>query len=565
MAAPKPAASRKTGLPKPDSRGRCQVSVGPAGSRRKFTFPREVSQVEAARRRDVLRTVHEAFGEWSPLAVEIAESVRQGELIDVSPAAYRAAGNPFGPVPDGAPPDVLSKPREAQVRAAVRSRLARHIPADLLLHEADRPGGDRAGVVRRLKMGVKAGYQSAAKLVELGEQVPPPPNDLAPAAAVVMGAASVVKNPAAPVSVPGTLHEQFNRYLAAVQAEARGASDRHAKVRQLIARHPDTPLAALDLDACRAMIDFWRARPESRRGGRYTVKRARQMVAELMLALNWMHLDGECGWREPADLPRLNRKVDADTPAERAATGTGVVRTFTNDELAKLLRHGDALDQLMLVLGLNLAGGAAEVGRLTWGHLYPPGPHPWAGEGLDVPDSSHGWAGFVRAKSGVAGWWPLWRETAALLNGWRESETVRNGSPPADGSRVLVVDSGPLYRDGGSGRTALKNAQSLVAKRWSAQRTRCEKAGGAVPRLPFGTVRKQFSGWATKAGVPAEVNDTVLCHGSPHPSGPLLFRHYSSRPWSAAFEAVERYGRHLRPALAELDASLPNTCPLREQ
>ena len=112
---------------------------------------------------------------------------------------------------------------------------------------------------------------------------------------------------------------------------------------------------------------------------------------------------GQCGRREPADPPRLNRKTDAGTPAQRAAAGTGMVRTFADDDLARPLSHGDALDRLTLTLGLNIAGGAAELGRLTWGHLLPPGPHPWGGQGLDVPDSPHGWAGFVRAKSGVAG------------------------------------------------------------------------------------------------------------------------------------------------------------------
>ena len=547
---PEPASSRKTGLPRPDGRGRCQVSVGPAGARKKFTFPREVSQFEAAQRRDMLREVHEAFGGWSPLAVQIAESVRKGEPADVTPGEYRAAGNPFGPIPDDPPPHVRSKGRQARIRAAVRGKLARHIPKDLLLHEADRPGGDRRGVIHKLRSNVTVGYRSAAKLVELGEQIPPPPDDLPPAAALAMGAAQVVKNPIRAVSVPGRFHEQLNRYLAAVKVEAPGASDRHAKVRQLLARHPDVALAALDLDACRSMLDLWRSRPESRQGGRYTVKRARQMVAELMRIWRWMHLDGSCGWREPADLPRLDRQIAQDTPAERAAAGTGIVRTFTINDLSSLMRHGDELDRLTLALGLNLAGGAAEIGRLTWGHLHPPGAHPWAGQGLDVPDADHGWVGFVRAKSGVAGWWPMWSETAARLASWQASEENVAGSAPPAGSRVLKTNAGPLYRDGGGGATALKNAQATFAKRWSALRARCRSAGDDVPKLPFGTIRKQFSGWATGAGVPAEVNDTVLCHGSPHPSGPLLFRHYSSRPWAAAFDAVRQYGVHLRPVLA---------------
>ena len=122
--------------------------------------------------------------------------------------------------------------------------------------------------------------------------------------------------------------------------------------------------------------------------------------------------------------------------------------------------------------------------------------------------------------------------------------TRRRLAGAGDGLRPAV----PRRRRGRDGPD-LKNTQSLFAKRWTALRRRCEKAGDPVPKLTFGTIRKQFSEWATKAGIPAEVNDTVLCYGTPHPSGPLLLRHYSSRPWAAAFEATRKYGCSLSTVL----------------
>ena len=109
-----------------------------------------------------------------------------------------------------------------------------------------------------------------------------------------------------------------------------------------------------------------------------------------MTFLRWVRLDGTCGWREPADLDKLDRTIDPDTPAEKAAKGTGLVVTLPAADLGFLLRHGDALDRVTTLLALNTAGGAGEVGRLTRDNLHPAGPHPWSGEGLDAPPAEHG-------------------------------------------------------------------------------------------------------------------------------------------------------------------------------
>ena len=553
---PTPADSRRTGLPKPDRRGCCTVSVGPRDDWRKFLLPADVPPVEAARRREIIRDVYRVLG-WSPLGVKLAETVRRGEKADVTPDDYRAAGEPFGPLPDAPTAHARPESRGAALRAAINQKLARRVPSVPRLHEADCPGGDRDEGIFRLRMQVKNGYRAAAKLAELGVPIDPPPEDVPPAAAATLARAaagadgvspSFPSTPSRPVS--GTLHERLDAYREHALAAGCGP-DRLAKVKQLRDRHEDRPLASLDLAACGTMIDLWRRRPpNSRTGKRYTVKRSRQQLAELMTFLRWLHLDGACGWREPVDLDKLDRTIDPDTPVEKAAKGTGLVVTLPAADLGPLLRHGDALDRITTLLALNTSGGAGEVGRLTWGNLHPAGPHPWTGEGLDAPPAEHGWVFGVRAKSGVAGSWPLWSTTAGELDAWRAVAADRLGRAPAPTDRLLVLPDGtPLYRDGG----LAKNAQQATANRWKKLKERCEKAGETVAAVPFGDAHRNFfPGWATRSGVPAEVTETVMAHGAPHGEGPLLFKHYSSRPWAAAFESVSRLGHELLPVLREV-------------
>ena len=403
-------------------------------------------------------------------------------------------------------------------------------------------------------MQVKNGDRAAAKLAELRVPIDPPPADVPPAAAATPAwaaagadAAPTVYAAASSRPVSGTLHDRLDAYREHVLADGCGP-DRLAKIKQLRARHDEIPLAAVDLGACGTMIDLWRRRPaNTRTGKRYTVKRSRQQLAELMTFLRWVHLDQACGWREPLDLDKLDRTIDPATPAEKAARGTGLVTTLPAADLGPLLRHGDALDRVTTLLALNTAGGAGEVGRLTWGNLHPAGPHPWSGEGLDVPPAEHGWVFGVRAKSGVAGSWPLWAATTEELAAWRAEAADRLGQVPALTDRLLVLADGtPLYRDGG----LAKNAQQATANRWTKLRGRCADAGETVATVPFGDAHRNFfPGWATRSGVPAEVTETVMAHGAPHGEGPLLFKHYSSRPWAAAFEAVSRLGSEFVPVL----------------
>ena len=535
---PPPTRTRRTGVPKPDGRGRYLLRCGPAGESRAYRLPATLAPAEAAARFGMIRHVFDALGgRWCALAERTCADVAAG----VRPVPV-PVGHVWHAFPELRGCDVV------EVRAAVR-RLVPGVP-----WAGPAETAERSGHLDRLRATVGDGYRAAAELAAEAEAVPPPPADLPPVAAVAVGAAAVVPAETPARAVAGTFREQLARYREHAVAEGANA-DRLAKIKQLHDRHPDVPLAALDLGRCRTLFDLWRRRPPNRRTGkRYGAKRARQQLAELAKFLDWMHLDGSCDWRRPADLDRLSRKIDGDTAAEKAAKGTGIKKTLPTSAVGPALTHGDALDRLTSLLAWNTAGGAGEVGRWTWGNVHRPGPHPWAAEGIDAPPAEHGWVFGVRGKSGVAGAWPLWPETAGLLADWRIEAARRLGREVRPTDRVLLLtDGSPLYRDGAS-----KNAQQTTANRWEAVWKRC---GGeaAWPWVPFGDAHRSFvSNWTTRAGIAPHVAETVLAHGEPHPEGPLLFKHYSSKPWAESFLAVDRLGAELRFVVAEALAKPPH-------
>jgi len=90
---------------------------------------------------------------------------------------------------------------------------------------------------------------------------------------------------------------------------------------------------------------------------------------------------------------------------------------------------------------------------VQWEDIFLDQDHPWKSEGFKI-DSGGNWAGFLRPKTDVLGWWSLWPETVELLKQWQSMCKVMFGREIQPNDTVIVRDSGsPL--DG-----TAKNAQS---------------------------------------------------------------------------------------------------------
>lgn len=458
-----------------DKKGRTPVKVGTRKSKRVFTFNKSWSLDEVDRVRNQLKEVYEAFGEWNDLANAIADSLK----------------NRINPVPVPAP-DVHEPTAESLVHW--RMHLARRMPS--VPFESLRE--EQFAILREREL--RALQASADKLASIDER---------PATKAI--------------ATKGTLHEAMRKYEEYVQADQPTNFDRHAKIKQLIERSKDIPLATLDIAQCRILIDYWRSRPERHdKKGSYSAKRSREQLAELDLFFRHTHTFTDYAWRMPEDLELLKRTVKSD---EKKNLSFIPIKLFTIEELKALISSGSLIQRLITTWCLNCSHGAAELGRVTWGDLYLNQDHPWRSQGLQVESGGH-WTGFLRHKTDVVGWWQLWPETVALIEQWRLEAERLLGRKVQDTDRLILTQSGEsMYKD------SSKNAQSKFAKEFNEVRTLAN-----VSALPLGTLRKQLSDWIGTAKGDTVAASIALAHGIPHKADKLLFAHYNNRPWAKLFE-----------------------------
>jgi hypothetical protein len=463
-----------------------RVRIGSRSDNRVFNFGGQWSPDEIERVTAQLKAVFKTFGAWTEAAMEIAESLKERV--------------PLVPMPK-------SMIREASL-----------LPASL--HPLSLEQGLRHSLpqinwqVLPVDPHTLATYRSE-KLKDLQRS--------ADEIAVIDNRPNVEVVPS-----NGTLHEAMRKYEDYVKIDQPSNFDRHSKIKQLIDRSTDIPLASLDITRCRDLIDYWRNRPARKDGkGDYSAKRSREQLAELDLFFEHTHASKDFGWRLPVDYQMLSRTIKKD---EKKTLSFIEKQLFEADELKKLVGTGNTVQRLITTWCLNCAHGAAEIGRVTWGDLYLNQDHPWRSQGLKI-ESGGNWTGFLRYKTDVVGWWLLWPETVALLAEWKtESEQILAREVKAD-DRLIICESGEsMYKD------KSKNAQSKFAKVFEKV---VEKAG--IQKLPLGILRNQLPDFITTHEGDAVAASVALAHGIPHKADKLLFAHYSNRPWKRLFEYQSKY------------------------
>lgn len=511
------AETRRMKLPKRNSKGQCVIKVGPRTDYRVFKFARSVSDKEVEQRRDRLKEVFEACGGWNDLSNVIAEHVRKG-VVPV-------------PLPDKEFCRFLGVQYDGWVQW--RLVLVSHMPTIpwATLGESTINKGILGGI-RHLAMG---------RLNEAAETI----------ASVDRTSNKVV------APIPGSFQEALKAYQSHAESEDPTNYDRHGKIRQLIERHPDRPLATLGIDACRDLFLYWRQRPHRHDGkGQYTEKRSREQLSELIRFLEWLHLSEAFEWREPEDFHRLERSIFKDTTTRKSILNSKIP-IFKIEDLATLIRHAEMPEKLWIVWCLNNSHGAAEVGRVQWEDIYLNQDHPWRAKGLNIWEGGN-WTGFLRPKTDVLGWWMLWPETVELLLEWREQCRSIFGREVASEDTVIVRETGkPLYGMN-------KNAQSAFYNQFSRLKRKCKRMGFPVADLPPGTLRDQFSDWCGGDEADATVASVALAHGIPHKGDKLLYRHYSNRPWKRLFEKQQEFREYCRPVLDAIKEKPPIPLKLRE-
>lgn len=344
--------------------------------------------------------------------------------------------------------------------------------------------------------------------------------------------------PSSPVA--GTLHEALDKYEQHIKTEVAKRvtystmQQRRDQVKYLKAKHADVPLAFLDLVECRKLFDYWTALPNQGVEKRYSRSTCKHRISELSMFFDWLHSTDQFDWRKPEDFDTISKTIAKDR-AKKSIRDLIAKKTFSIDELAIINGNCNSLERLLLYLGLNCSFGASESGRLDADDLFlrekNPLSHVWEKHGF-TSEADDSWIAYLRPKTQVAGCWWLWPETVEAFERWM-SERPATSSP-----RIIVSNRGhSLYKDDS------KNGQSSFQNLWGSLIGRIQEEIPSFPRLPFGTLRDQFSDWAVYQGE-SETGSIALAHGKPFKDD--LLTCYANLPFPRLFKLQKRYREELK-------------------
>ena len=297
-------------------------------------------------------------------------------------------------------------------------------------------------------------------------------------------------------------------------------------------RHADLPLAAMDLEQCENIINYWRGWPPVKtRKTTMAVESAIKQIEEFRRFAKWLHRSKQFEWRKPEGFDDLDCSVKA-TPNEVAKRAdTEQVATFTTEELRKILPYTSGVSRALFLLGLNCGFGGGECGTLTMREVYLRKPHPKS-DLLGIPaDPNDNFIRRVRRKNLVYGEHWLWPETVEALD-WLIARRKRLGNFDDD-SVLFVTDEGsPMFKitKGGNCGQQFQNMWYDVVK---------HPAG--VRKLSLGKLRKN-AGDMIKRIAGGEAMGVFLCHGKPVRSDELSDM-YSNRPFEKVFAAQKEARR----------------------
>lgn len=170
-----------------------------------------------------------------------------------------------------------------------------------------------------------------------------------------------------------TLHDALDAYSEHVGVEkfdiSEGAVNDTGKnkqdmVKQLKSYLDDQPLQALtDFASVDKVFGVLRGRPITHRYKKPMAhKSAQNLIGELTQFFDWLHKSPDVEWREPLDYHRVSHKpleLESDGHAEAED-----IPTYNRDQLRTLFEYATPLERILILLGINCAFGADQIGRL---------------------------------------------------------------------------------------------------------------------------------------------------------------------------------------------------------
>ncbi|MDB4367968.1 helix-turn-helix domain containing protein [Mariniblastus sp.] len=309
----------------------------------------------------------------------------------------------------------------------------------------------------------------------------------------------------------------------------------------------DRSIATLDGDGVTSLFDYWRRRPcKLGKKEPMTAKSASNYVKVLKRFFKWLDRTSQYAWRKPFAFHDLETRVQK-LPSDYAKKGLEQVETFSLDELKLLMRYGQPLDRLLVLLALNCGFGRAEIAtvlgkeiQLFQGHTER---HCEILAYQTTDEDS--FIKRVRRKSGVYGEYWLFPLTVQGIQ-WAIEDRKRIIDAPFGDEDVLLLN--------GNGKpfdhpTKGNNANQTIPNRFVRLIQRIQDDGNQIRKLSFGKLRKTAT-QLIKNHSDGEIAGVFDCHGQPVESDSLSDQ-YSNRPFGKVFEASKAVNRYLQPVLRQ--------------
>lgn len=287
-------------------------------------------------------------------------------------------------------------------------------------------------------------------------------------------------------------------------------------------------LAELTLTNCDAIYGLFRKRPltiRSKLKTRMTPSSAKNLIKVLGNFFDWLDGSEEFNWTIPRRFNSIKKTPEELTPVEKYERKLAKERSIIPDgHLARLNEYAIPSERILLLLGMNCAFGAGEIGQLRMSFLR-----------LDE-NTIDG----IRFKSGNVTKQRLWSQTKDALVWWlREREQIAPAEPDFQSIVFLTERGKPLwhYTDKGNNSDGVSNA-------WNRLIDRVRDDDEEFPKYSFNKLRKTAATRILRLAS-AEVASMLLAHKTI--SDDELLLQYAQLPWEKLYHAQLQLEQELGP------------------
>ena len=288
-------------------------------------------------------------------------------------------------------------------------------------------------------------------------------------------------------------------------------------------------LCELSFGRCEEMFGVFRRRPPTLRSGlksRMKPASARNLIKELGNFFDWLDGSEDHDWIAPRRFHAIKKTPDDLTAPELYDRRMAREKLVIPDhQLATLLEYAWPIERILLLLGLNCAFAAAEIGQLRTGFLK-----------LDRQTIEG-----IRFKSANDTRHWLWSQTRDGLE-WMLSERQHIGVARADQDIVFLTTRGkPLWHN-----TIQGSVSDGVSNIWYRLIRRVRKDHPEFPSYSFNKLRKTSATRVLEIA-DAETASMLLAHKTIGEDE--LLHHYAQLPWEKLFKAQRQFEEQLAPLL----------------